>query len=221
MIFKNPFIFITNGQLAFYIVVPTVILIVLGFALYFIFRSRMMKKDFKYFYYKRLYRLAMDKDYYLINNFIFKIDDSHVGRIDHILFGDKYIYLINDSYFDGDIEGKENDRSLILINKVGKKYYVDNPIIDNRNILTKLAIVTGIDKSLLISISLINDNCHSGVVTSSKNSYIIQSNKMKYLIKAIESRPIGNINAKELANAVKAIDKLNRRKRNANVKENH
>lgn len=218
---KTPFIFITNGQLAFFIVVPTVILIVLGFALYFVLRSRMMKKDFKYFYYKRLYRLAMDKDYYLINNFIFKIDDSHVGRIDHILFGDKYIYLINDSYFDGDIEGKENDRSLILINKVGKKYYVDNPIIDNRNILTKLAIVTGIDKSLLISISLINDNCHSGVITSSNSSYIIQSNKMKYLIKAIESRPIGKINAKELANAVKAIDKLNRRKRNANVKENH
>lgn len=218
---KTPFIFISNGQLAFFIVVPTVILIVLGFALYFLIRSRMMKKDFKYFYYKRLYRLAMDKDYYLINNFIFKIDDSHVGRIDHILFGDKYIYLINDSYFDGDIEGKENDRSLILINKVGKKYYVDNPIIDNRNILTKLAIVTGIDKSLLISISLINDNCHSGVITSSNSSYIIQSNKMKYLIKAIESRPIGKINAKELANAVKAIDKLNRRKRNANVKENH
>lgn len=221
MTLKTPFIFITNGQLAFYIVVPTVILIVLGFALYFLSRSRMMKKDFKYFYYKRLYRLAMDKDYYLINNFIFKIDDSHVGRIDHILFGDKYIYLINDSYFDGDIEGKENDRSLILINKVGKKYYVDNPIIDNRNILTKLAIVTGIDKSLLISISLINDNCHSGVITSSKTSYIIQSNKMKYLVKAIESRPIGKINAKELANAVKAIDKLNRRKRNTNVKENH
>lgn len=218
---KTPFIFITSGQLAFFIVVPTVILIVAGFALYFLLRSRMMKKDFKYFYYKRLYRLAMDKDYYLINNFIFKIDDSHVGRIDHILFGDKYIYLINDSYFDGDIEGKENDRSLILINKVGKKYYVDNPIIDNRNILTKLAIVTGIDKSLLISISLINDNCHSGVITSSKASYIIQSNKMKYLIKAIESRPIGKINAKELANAVKAIDKLNRRKRNTNVKENH
>ena len=39
-----------------------------------------IQKDFKYFYYKRLYKIAMDKDYYLINDFLFKIyndDDDY------------------------------------------------------------------------------------------------------------------------------------------------
>lgn len=172
-----------------------------------------MKTDYKYFYYKRLYKLAMDKDYYLINNFLFKIDDAHVGRIDHILFGDKYIYIINDIYYDGDIEGKENDQSIILINRNGKKNYEDNPILNNRKIANKLSLITGINPSLIIGICLINDNCRCSVQNSSKSFYIIQSSNFSKLIKAIESRDIGVINKEQLASAVKAINKLNRRKR--------
>ena len=201
------------GQLAFIIIVPVVVLLIIFLAIYFPLRNKKMKTDYKYFYYKRLYKLAMDKDYYLINNFLFKIDDAHVGRIDHILFGDKYIYIINDIYYDGDIEGKENDQSIILINRNGKKNYEDNPILNNRKIANKLSLITGINPSLIIGICLINDNCRCSVQNSSKSFYIIQSSNFSKLIKAIESRDIGVINKEQLASAVKAINKLNRRKR--------
>ena len=62
------------------------------------------------------------------------------------------------SFIPKSLEGLEMIYNKNSDNKVGKKYYVDNPIIDNSNILTKLAIVTGIDKSLLISIYLINQH---------------------------------------------------------------
>lgn len=201
------------GQLAFIIIVPVVVLLIIFLAIYFPLRNKKMKTDYKYFYYKRLYKLAMDKDYYLINNFLFKIDDAHVGRIDHILFGDKYIYIINDIYYDGDIEGKENDQSIILINRNGKKNYEDNPILNNRKIANKLSLITGINPSLIIGICLINDNCRCSVQNSSKSFYIIQSSNFSKLVKAIESRDIGVINKEQLASAVKAINKLNRRKR--------
>ena len=172
-----------------------------------------MKKNFKYFYYKRLYKIAMDRDYYLINDFLFKIDDSHVGRIDHILFADKYIYIMTDSYFNGDIIGKEDDKSVIVLGRDGKKYYDDNPLITNKKLINKLSLITGINPALIIGICIINDNCRYGIQTSSKSFYYIQSNKLKALIKAIESRQVGAINKEQLASAVKSIDKLNRRKR--------
>ena len=204
---------LSAGQLAFIIIVPIVVLIIAFFAIYFPLRNKKMKTDYKYFYYKRIYRLAMDKDYYLINNFLFRIDDAHVGRIDHILFGDKYIYIINDIYYDGDIDGKEDDPSIILINRNGKKNYEDNPILNNRKIANKLSLITGINPTLMIGVSLINDNCHCSIQNKSKSFYIIQSSNFRKLVKAIESRDIGVINKEQLASAVKAINKLNRRKR--------
>ena len=201
------------GQIAFLIIVPTVVIIAIAVLIYLLYRRHMMKKNYKYFYYKRLYKIAMDRDYYLINDFLFKIDDSHVGRIDHILFADKYIYIMTDSYFNGDIIGKEDDKSVIVLGRDGKKYYDDNPLITNKKLINKLSLITGINPALIIGICIINDNCRYGIQTSSKSFYYIQSNKLKALIKAIESRQVGAINKEQLASAVKSIDKLNRRKR--------
>ena len=206
------------GQLLFIIIVPSVVVIIAVVIILLLVRHKRQKIDFKMKYYKRIYKIAMDKDYYLINNFLFRIDDSHVARIDHILFAEKYIYIISDSFFDGDIIGKENDPSIVLTDKTGKKYYCDNPILNNQKLVTKLSMVTGISPQLLIGITLINDDCQCGIQTTNKSFYIIQSKKSKQLIAAIESRPINKINQEQLAKAVKAIDKLNRRKRRGEKK---
>ena len=206
------------GQIAFLIVVPVVVIVAIVLLIYFINRRRQMRKNYKLYYYKKIYKIVMDKDYYLINNFLFKIDDSHVGRIDHIIFADKYIFVINDFYYHGNITGKEDDKSIIVLDKNGKKYYDDNPLVLNRKLISKLSLITGINQSLIIGISLINSDCEFGIQISSKSFYIIQCNKLKALIKAIESRNVGNINKDQLASAVKSIDKLNRRNRSGERK---
>ena len=206
------------GKIIYIVVAVLVVSAGIFFAIYIPTMKKKQKSEFKYFYYKSIYKVAMDNDYYLINNFLFKIDDSYVGRIDHILFANKYIYIINDSYFDGDIDGKENDKSIILINRAGKKNYSDNPLLANQKLLKRLSIITGIDATLMIGVCLINNDCQCGVRTSSKSAYIVQAKKFKALVKAIESRDIGDINKEQLANAVKAIDKLNRRNRNSGKK---
>lgn len=207
---------LSNGQIAFLIIVPIIVIAGLFCAIFFPLRKRKMRKEFKYYYYRFIYKEALYQDLYLINNFMFKIDDTHVGKIDHILFANKYIYIINDYYFDGDIEGKDTDASLIFISRTGKKKYMDNLLLDNKKLISKLSLITGINSSLMIGISLVNKNCNVGVSSSSKHHYIVQANKFKMLLNAIESRPIGNINQEQLANAVQAIDKLNRKtKKNA------
>ena len=207
---------LSNGQIAFLIIVPIIVIAGLFCAIFFPLHKRKMRKEFKYYYYRFIYKEALYQDLYLINNFMFKIDDTHVGKIDHILFANKYIYIINDYYFDGDIEGKDTDASLIFISRTGKKKYMDNLLLDNKKLISKLSLITGINSSLMIGVSLVNKNCNVGVSSSSKHHYIVQANKFKMLLNAIESRPIGNINQEQLAKAVQAIDKLNRKtKKNA------
>lgn len=208
----------STGQIAFLIIVPIIVLAGLFCLIFFPVRKARMKKEFKYYYYRFIYKEALYQDLYLINNFMFKIDDTHVGKIDHILFANKYIYIINDYYFDGDIEGKDTDASLIFISRTGKKKYMDNLLLDNKKLISKLSLITGINSSLMIGVSLVNKNCNVAVMSSSKHHYIVQANKFKMLLNAIESRPIGNINQEQLASAVQAIDKLNR-KTKKNVKK--
>ena len=201
------------GQIAFLIIVPIVVLVGVFLLIFLPLRKRKMKKDFKYFYYRNIYKVALENDYYLINDFRFKIDDTHVGVIDHILFANKYIYIITDHYYEGDLDGKETDASFIFINRTGKKFYSENLVASSKKLMNKLSIVTGIGASLMIGVNIINNGCTCGVKSESKNCYIIQSKKFKSLIKAIESRPIGDINQEQLALAVQAVDRINKRKK--------
>lgn len=204
---------LSGGQIAFIIIVPIVVLVGLFLLIYIPIRNKKMKQNFKYFYYRYIYKIALDNDYYLINDFRFKIDERHIAIIDHILFANKYIYIISDNYFEGDIDGKESDPSIIFINRTGKKVYTDNIILNNTRLIKKLSVITGIGQSLMIGINLVNNNCNCAIKTTTKNAYIIQANKFKNLVKAIESRPIGDINKEQLDAAVKAVNKLNRRKK--------
>ena len=208
MIFQN----VNAWQIAFFIAVP---IIVLGIAFFFVFlpiRRSYIKKRFRDYYYHTIRRISVNEDYYLINRFIFRIDDSSVGNIDHIIFGEKFIYIISDKYYDGNIKGKQTDKSLILIDKRGKKCYIDNPFLESAKLLTSLALNTDLDSDIMIGITVVNNGVNIGVKPEGKQFYAIQIKKLPQLIKAIESRPIDPLNEKQLARAVQGFDKINRRR---------
>lgn len=204
---------LTNIQLAFVIIVPIVLVLFLGVCIYFPVSRFYHKKNFQIHYYKRIYRVALDNDYYLINQFVFKIDSAKVASVDHILFGNKYIYVLSSKYYQGDLVGKYQDKSLIFISHRGKKCYTDNPYNQVKFLASKLSSSTGIDASLMIGIVLVNDDCKVAVQSDSKQFYIIQRKRFAALIKAIESRPVEEINQNQLAKAVQSIAKQNKRKK--------
>ena len=204
---------LTNVQLAFIIIVPVVLFLFLTICLYFPISHVYCRKHFQIYYYKRIYRVALDHDYFLINQFVFKIDSSKVANVDHILFGNKYIYVLSSKYYQGDLVGKYNDKSLIFISHRGKKCYTDNPYNQVKFLASKLSSSTGVDPSLMIGIVLVNDDCKVAVESDSKQFYIIQRKRFPALIKAIESRPVAEINQNQLAKAVQSIAKQNKRKK--------
>ena len=209
----KPLISLTTMQLAFVIIVPIVVVLFLVVVLYFPISSAYRRHHFQTHFYKRVYKVALENDYYLINQYLFKIDTSKLAMVDHILFGEKYIYVILSKYYEGDLLGKSSDKSLIFISHKGKKCYTDNPIIQSKQLSSKLSSATGLDASLLIGVILINDDCKVEVQSDSKQFYIIQRKRFPALIKAIESRPVNEINEAQLAKAVQSIAKQNKRKK--------
>lgn len=204
---------LTDLQLAFIITVPIALALFIGIALYIPISHYFKRKNFQIQFYKKVYQTALDYDYYLINQFVFKIDDNKNALVDHVLFGDKFIYVITSQYYEGDLVGKATDGSLVFISHRGKKAYTDNPIIQSKNLSKKLSSATGLNASLLIGIVLINDDCKVQVTSDSKQFYIIQKKRFPALIRAIEKRPLPAINEQQLAKAVQAIAKANRRKK--------
>ena len=200
-------------QLAFVIIAPVVLVLFTAICLYFPISHAYNRKHFQIHYYKRVYKVALENDYFLINQFLFKIDSSKLANVDHILFGNKYIYVISSKYYQGDLIGKYHDKSLIFISHRGKKCYTDNPYNQVKNLASKLSSSTGIDASLMIGIILVNDDCKVAVQSDSKQFYIIQRKRFASLIKAIESRPVGEINQVQLQKAVQSIAKQNKRKK--------
>ena len=204
---------LTNIQLAFVIIVPIVLLIFLFICVYIPASGAYRRKHFQVHFYKQVYRVALNNDYYLINQFVFKVDSSKNATVDHILFGSRYIYVIISKYYQGDLVGKYLDKSLIFISHKGKKCYTDNPFNEVKLLTSKLSSSTSIDASLMIGIVLINDDCKVAVQSESKQFYIIQRKRFPSLIKAIESRPVSTINETQLGKAVQSIAKLNKRKK--------
>lgn len=199
---------------SFFIIFTSIFLFVLiAIVLIFFFYRTYVKHHFKNICYKKIYKFVLYNDYYLINDYSFNIDDKKMGHIDHIIFGDKFIYLINDSYYEGDLSGNYDDASFVYFSKKGTKQYTDNPIQQSKNLLSRLSMSIAVDGSLMIGITLVNNSCHISLKSNSKQFYIMQLKNLSALIKAIESRNIPSINPKQLEHAVGAIYKLNKNKK--------
>ena len=169
------------------------------------------KRNYRSYYFKKIYSYTLNHDYYLINNFVFRLDSKHNTSIDHILFGDKFIYVIMDKYYEGDLMGNSYDQSLILMAKNGSKNYVDNPYVLFNKLLSRLSTATGISTDLMIGITMINNDCRMNIDSSSKQFFMIQRKRFAKLIDTIEARDVGKINAKSLQDAVLTVNNLNRR----------
>ncbi|MBR2507868.1 MAG: NERD domain-containing protein [Bacilli bacterium] len=211
-------------QIIFIIIASLVGLVIIFLLVFFPLKRKYDRKHYRFNYHKMLYNIATLDDYYLIYDFKFKTDSSHTATIDEILIGEKYFYIITCLYFEGELTGKETDSSLIYIPKIGARKYTDNPLLETKKMINALSSITGIDKSMMLGVILVNNNCDINVIPETRKDgsaikdnekiyYIVKQKNFPKFIKRIESRDIGTINEEQLARVVKGIDKLNRRKR--------
>lgn len=192
-----------------------VICVILGLLLVLIvlfpfIKRKYIFKNFRKVYYKKINSIVLDNDYLLINDLTLNDREGKICTIDHLIFANKYIYVVKDRYYRGGISGEVNDNVWFFYGKQGKKEEFENPMNVNKKRVEKLANITHFDKDYFISIVLINNDC---VVKNLKSlnggdSYIIPYGQLKSLIKTIESRNVPPIEQKGLEKAVLEIAQL-------------
>lgn len=174
------------------------------------------KKDHISIYGKRVYKYALHNDLYLINKLALKGNDDQLLKIDHLLFGTKYIYVISDFYLPGNIEAKENDRSFVYtpLEKNAKKVYIDNVFISGAELTKKVASNLGLNPSLFIPVALVDDEADFGDFKPTlKNNYLVHVSNFNKLLDALEARKVAPLNDDQLKYAVMDVNRLNERKR--------
>lgn len=162
---------------------------------------------------KIIYKVIHIQDYYLIPNVKIRLPGNDTVTIDHLVFGDKFIYAIKDLYFKGGLLGKSDDKEWQYFTYKGKKdgfTFIPNPFFINQKRIEKLSIVTGLDPRLFISIILVNnDTLIDQIPFSNDHQYIVNIGRFKKLIKAIESRDVPSFKKDVLAKAVLDVNRIN------------
>lgn len=201
---------LTNSQIIYVSVATVIIILILCLLLIFIFHDRFQNKNFKAATYFKLSKIAMHRDFLLLNNFKVDFDDSHVGYIDHLLISNKYIYAINDFSISGVVSGELKGRTLNVINRKKEVTQINNPLNYNINLIKRFNLYNNLDQSFVKGVVVINNDSEICVENLSDQFTMIRRKDLNNFIKKCDSTPIKNFNEESI---VKFINKLS--------KENH
>ena len=168
-------------------------LMVVG-SLVFIFWGQIKQKTEKKNFVKKVgakvYQLALDNDYYLINKVALKID-TKVIHFDHILFTNKFIYCIATKYFDGPISGKFDDNQWFKYDDKNHVDHIKNPLIIPKVRVEYLRSALRAGEDLFVSLVITNDSCLIDEIKDCpSNQKIINLKDLKHLVSKNEELDI-------------------------------
>lgn len=173
---------------------------------------RIYRKKYHEIYGRKIYRLAMRRDFYLIQELTLKSHDNSRFVVDHLMFGNKYIYVFYDFYSESDLYGKSKDNSFLLKGKKTNSY-TDNPVLLAKRKLKELSSLINLDESLFIPIALVNDSCN--IINYDDNNSLVYLRKLKNVINYYESQDVKPLNQEQMMYAVHDISCINLRDKKA------
>lgn len=157
---------------------------------------------------KKMYQLALDNDYYLINQVALSIDGK-VIHFDHILFTNKFIYCIGEKYFSGPISGRFDDSQWFKYNKKNQVEHIKNPMVLPKVRVEYLRSSLRANDDLFVSVVLVNDSCLIDKIDGCpKNNYIMNISEFKNFIKQREKTNIPSLDPLQLETLVQNIYKI-------------
>lgn len=165
-------------------------------------RSLRLSRHPDHVFYRTVNKIAKEGDYYLINRF----DVGYAGKnvhVDHIIFGDHYIYLIRDRYFKGAMLASPNDQSWVRFTSKKQKKNIDNPLLKNKERADILAYMTQMDRAFFVPIVLINDDCFvNGFSNAGASSFLVSESQLPKFIEKYENSGVAPFSGEELQRAV-------------------
>lgn len=86
----------------------------------------------------KLKKFAIDHDFPLLSNVVIQVREDKFIKIEHILFGNKYIYVISSKCYYGYLCANTNDEKWLLYRK-DKLIHLENPLKNNEKRIRILA----------------------------------------------------------------------------------
>ena len=170
----------------------------------------MTLSTFKSLVSKKVKSLSKNK-YYSIPNLDILNNSRERLEVDHVIFGEKYIYLISDFMLKGLISGEANDNSWIYFDSIKRtnNYLSNLTVISDRN-RQEFADILGISPDPIISICLVPNECDFKIngLDESKNP-IIHYTSLSRSIRALEEADIGSLNKEQIYEQFKTIERRN------------
>jgi hypothetical protein len=190
-------LFAVFGVKEYVILALAVVLVLFALVNIFLFFRKKILQRFallRYFY-PVVRKTAVYYDYYLINKLEIQLVSNESLFIDHMLFGNKYIYVINDYLFKGVLTGNAQDSKWILKDKKGQEIMVDSPLLKNKKLVEKLSLRTSLDHATFIAITLVSkDTKITDLEVNDSSNFVIDTRDFMKLILKIESRDIAPLN---------------------------
>lgn len=179
---------------------------ILFWLLFPLIQRKLFSSRYKRFYYDYVNHVVKMNDFYLINNLAFDVGDTQTLSIDHLIGGDKYIYVIIDYYVDGGIKIDPLQPISYVYKKNEKKFEIANPLQVVTHSMNKLSSLSGISSEFLVGIVLINNDCN---VVSVENGLspvkIVRLRELSKFIGEYEKRPVKPFVARQLWQAIQDL----------------
>lgn len=162
---------------------------------------------------KKISKIAKKNNYLLIEKFNEQNFTQKDFKINHVLFGKKYIYLISDYCLIGSIEGEGSNQSWIFRNREDKSSsYIDNLNYASDENIRDFAGIFNAKSEIFIKINIVPNECNLFINSINKeNSYVVQFSNLKSLISKIEGKNVSNLDEEELHKHFEIISSKNER----------
>lgn len=176
-----------------------------------IVKRKLIPEKFKSFCERKIKHIASKNNYLYLSNLNLTNLDLKKIDINHILFGEKFIYIFKEMPLVGEISGVVDDNSWIYSSSVEKTTkYIDNiSHVLNENIQDFAGIIN-INPQLIVSICVVPNECDLLIKDINKANLIVTHySSLKGLINKIESISIAPIDKEKLIQDFELINEKN------------
>lgn len=201
-----------------FVLIGVLLILLIGFLIFsFIFYHKNIEKILKYRTWRKIYSLAKDRDYYLLNNVNIVDVNKSSFHIDHLLIGDRFVFCICARYFDGNLIFPEaySPRLQLNDNKGNLIRLVDNPVYVNEVRMLKLANYLSCfnekKNGIFVSIVATNNDLNFSITKGKfiDNSQFCHLKDLKKVIKTYEkNKEIPLLKTEDLQNLVDRLHNL-------------
>jgi hypothetical protein len=188
--------------------IVSAVLVFAGLAFWIIYprvKHRLSQENYKRFDYDVIARLVKNNDYYLINSFTFETGSTPLV-IDHLIGGDKYLYVVIDYFIPGTLEVDPRLKYAMVYRKGNEKLEMLSPYEMARADIERLSTLSGSPSEYIVGIALINDDAVVlGNAHPSADLYLSTPHQIGKIIRSYEKRDVKPFVSSQLWQAIQDL----------------